>query len=386
MNRDTILKVDFLKDSQMSLWDDYVKTHADATLYHLSSWRDVVKEAYGHRNFFMIAGISHEKKGVNDMRGNGRISQVTGVLPLFFLNSMIFGKHLCSLPFFDTGGILANNEETARVLFDKALEIARQVNAASIELRYAKVLPFDGFVPAFGDSSNEDIRKHTGTSRHDFIDRKVQMVLDLPASSDELMNSFKSKLRSQIKRPIKEKLYSRIGGRELIDDFYSVFCRNMRDLGSPVHSLKFIDKTFQHFDKEARLIIIYQNKTPVAGGVVIGFKDILENPWASSLREYSRLSPNMLLYWTMLEYACDKGYSRFNFGRSTVDEGTYRFKKQWGAIAYPLHWQRINLNQGSPVSPGISKDGFQKAIDIWKKLPVSITRVVGPMIRKNIPL
>ena len=119
---------------------------------------------------------------------------------------------------------------------------------------------------------------------------------------------------------------------------------------------------------------------------MVGFRDTLENPWASSLREYSRLSPNMLLYWTMLEYACDNGYSYFDFGRSSPDEGTYKFKKQWGAEPIPLHWHYILLN-GQPIIEETSeKSKFEKAIHFWKKLPVRVTKIIGPMIRKNIGL
>ena len=119
---------------------------------------------------------------------------------------------------------------------------------------------------------------------------------------------------------------------------------------------------------------------------MVGFRDTLENPWASSLREYSRLSPNMLLYWTMLEYACDKGFKRFDFGRSSPDEGTYKFKKQWGAKPEPLHWHYISLN-GKPLQQGTSeKSKFEKAIRLWQKLPVPVTKTLGPMIRKHIGL
>ena len=118
----------------------------------------------------------------------------------------------------------------------------------------------------------------------------------------------------------------------------------------------------------------------------MGFKDTLENPWASALKEYSRLSPNMLLYWSMLEYACDNGFSYFDFGRSSPDEGTYKFKEQWGSKPTPLHWYYISLNN-QPIDEETSeKAKFEKAIRYWQKLPVPVTEIVGPMIRKHIGL
>ena len=39
--------------------------------------------------------------------------QVTGILQLVAQNSRIFGSHLCSLPYFDVSGILAQDEDAA---------------------------------------------------------------------------------------------------------------------------------------------------------------------------------------------------------------------------------------------------------------------------------
>ena len=94
----------------------------------------------------------------------------------------------------------------------------------------------------------------------------------------------------------------------------------------------------------------------------------------------------MMLYWTMLEYACDNGLKYFDFGRSSPDEGTYKFKEQWGTIPTVLHWHYIALD-GQPISEETSeKSKFEKAIRFWQKIPVPVTKIIGPMIRKHIGL
>ena len=89
---------------------------------------------------------------------------------------------------------------------------------------------------------------------------------------------------------------------------------------------------------QARLFVVRWRGAPVAAGLVIGDRGRLEIPWASSLREANAIGVNMLLYWSVLEYACERQYAAFDFGRSTVDAGTYRFKKQWGAQPRQLYW------------------------------------------------
>jgi lipid II:glycine glycyltransferase (peptidoglycan interpeptide bridge formation enzyme) len=186
---------------------------------------------------------------------------------------------------------------------------------------------------------------------------------------------------------MKSGLETQIGGLELLDDFYTVFSRNMKELGSPVHSKDIVKNVIGEFNAKSRIVMVYKGKRPLAGSVVIGFRDILENPWASSLREFSKISPNMLLYWTMLDYACKKKYKNFDFGRSSSGEGTYKFKKQWGAKDFTLNWRYFSRKQNNKHGNSISEDSrLQMASLIWRKLPLKVTKIFGPIIRKYIGL
>lgn len=380
--------VSLLASGDEASWDAFVKLHPQSTLYHLSGWQNVIEKAYNHRTYYLLAS---RKDSGSDATGGG----IVGVLPLVHLKHFLFGNMLVSMPFLDSGGVLAKDDLTANVLLESAIKLGRKLKAKSLELRHTEPLEFIGTDSLQGinsisrrlnshrlyNSVNDDLNGvRCGTKSH-----KVRMLLDLPGASDRLMKSFKAKLRSQIKKPIKEGLAAKIGGVELLDDFYRVFSENMRDLGSPVHSKYLIKNVFEAFSSQARITIVYRNDRPVASSVMIGFKQILGNPWSSALRRYSGLSPNMLLYWTMLEYACNQGFSQFDFGRSSPDEGTYKFKEQWGAKPEALHWHYFSL-QGSAEAPPMDKTQFSRMIEYWKKLPVPVTKIVGPMIRKHIGL
>ena len=160
----------------------------------------------------------------------------------------------------------------------------------------------------------------------------------------------------------------------------------MRDLGTPVYSKSFFKNILEEFPETTWICTVYtKDKQPVASGFLLGFKEIIEIPWASSLRTYNRYSPNMLLYWSSVKFACEKGYKVFDFGRSTPNEATYRFKEQWGAKPVQLYWYYWIRNGGTvpELNPGNPK--YSIAITIWKKLPVSMTRIIGPSIVKNLP-
>jgi len=315
-----------------AVWDEYVTHHPQGTLYHLSLWKRIIEKTYHHNTFYLMA----LKEAPLQSSESFNEAEIAGVLPLVQLKHPLFGNNLVSMPFADLGGILADNAETEMALLYEAQNLMRKLKMDTIELRHQTAM--DWF-------SKPDIADKFKSDRQYFIKNfKVRMLLPLPENSESLKNSFKAKLRSQIAKPLKEGLTFKIGGIELLNDFYNVFCFNMRDLGSPVHSKKLMQHVLFEFGNNAKLIVVYLGKKPLAASLVIGFKDTLENPWSSALRKYSNLSPNMLLYWLMLKYGCDFGFQYFDFGRSTPGEGTYKFKQQWGAEPHTLHWHFVSTN------------------------------------------
>jgi hypothetical protein len=169
----------------------------------------------------------------------------------------------------------------------------------------------------------------------------------------------------------------------------------MRDLGSPVHSKKWLYQVLQAFGTRGVCCVVYMpDGEPAAGGVMLLHSRTVSIPWASSLRRLNRWNPNMLLYWTFLEYAADEGYAFFDFGRSTPGEGTYRFKEQWGARPEPLYWASFNVREAGngdgvegpkqeSASQGIGREAAEKMI---QKMPLVMSRWLGSRVRKYISL
>jgi hypothetical protein len=88
------------------------------------------------------------------------------------------------------------------------------------------------------------------------------------------------------------------------------------------------------------------------------------------------------------------GCTEFDFGRSTYDEGTYKFKRQWGAEPVPLAWSDLVHNL-APIqtTTDITSTGSDNVNQIralvektWSKLPLGVTTRLGPKIRKHISL
>ena len=131
--------------------------------------------------------------------------------------------------------------------------------------------------------------------------------------------------------------------------------------------------------------MVRQQATPVAAGIMLSDGDSIEVPWASSLSEYRALCPNHTLYWGVMQWAIEHRFRVLDFGRSTPDEGTFQFKRQWGAVPMPLCWEyelygAAQLPDQSPKNPK-----FRVAIDLWKRCPLWFTNAVGPRIVRSIP-
>jgi FemAB-related protein (PEP-CTERM system-associated) len=261
------------------------------------------------------------------------------------------------------GGMVGDDGKTVTCLINEAIAQAQSRGARHIELRSQEA--FDVGLPS--------------------SQRKVSMRLALTRDFELLWKGFPSKLRSQIRRAQKESMTVRFGGAEYLDEFYAVFARCMRDLGTPVYSKQFFGSICRHFPKESRICLVLLNGMPVAAGFLYGFRSVLEIPWAASDRRFNRLAPNMLLYSSVLEHACREGLHVFDFGRSTPDSGTYRFKEQWGARPHQLHW--YYWTAGGEAIPQLNPQNpkYQAAIKVWQRLPLPIANWLGPHIVKFLP-
>jgi serine/alanine adding enzyme len=193
------------------------------------------------------------------------------------------------------------------------------------------------------------------------------------------------KVRNQVRKAEKSDLHAATGGVELLPEFYNVFAHNMRDLGTPVYGAAFFEQVLTAFPGETRLFVVRHNGRPAAASLVHWYRDTIQVPWASSLREFNPLSANVFLYWQMVQFAIARGFRVFDFGRSTPGEGTFLFKKQWGAEPRALVWEYWTA-EGQPV-PQLSPKNpkFDLAIRAWQRLPLRVATALGPLVVRNIP-
>lgn len=320
--------------------------------FHLrSEWADVFQSALGHQPWFLWA----EKE-------DGRIE---GVLPLMYISGPIFGRFLVSQPYLNTGGVLAKSPAVARGLIDQAVNLADRLNVKHLELRHEQ--------------------HHTHPRLNATATEKVHMRLMLPDDSNELWDGLKSKVRSQIRKPLNNPdLTVSFGHMDELDNYYGIFCHNMRDLGTPPFPRSLFGEMLMSFGKRAEICTVRYRGLPVASGFLLHGPGTTLIPSASSLRAYNHTSCNMRMYWHVLEHAIERGQTVFDFGRSSLDAGTYKFKKQWGSLESPAIWQYYSRH-GDVTDARPNSGRYDAMIGAWKKLPIWVTKLIGPSIVRGIP-
>ncbi|MEO1037408.1 MAG: FemAB family XrtA/PEP-CTERM system-associated protein [Pseudomonadota bacterium] len=343
----TDIAVQELAAQDVADWDRWVDAHDNATFYHLAGWRDVISQCFGRKSHYLVAK---------------RAEHIVGVLPLVRLKSLLFGDFLVSMPYLSYGGVVAEDASVRDALLLRCAELAQRLGVKHSELRHVE----------------------------DWIDwpkrtEKVTMQLPLLGDSEARWKALGAKRRSQIKRPLREGVDADVGGIELVDDFYRVLSRKYRDLGTPVYPKAWFRAIAERFPDNTKIFVVRMKGETVAASMVVSYRGSLEVPYAASLREVDRLGVNMFLYWTMVKYAEDNDYRVFDFGRSTVDSGTYKFKKQWGAEPVPLYWHYWLRDGGDVPVLNTSNPKYELLINTWRRLPVWVTTLVGPRIVRNLP-
>lgn len=331
-------------------WDAFVDSRANATAWHRASAVAIGHEAYGLKTWYLTA---------RDSSG-----EIAGILPMVEQSSPMFGHFLSSVPFFSYGGLLVAKDEARDALARAAAELGRQRGVKHVELR------------------------HTGdevTLAWPVREDKVSMVLPLPATESELAKALGSKLRSQIKRAERESPEIAWGGEGLLDEFHAIYSEVMRDLGTPGQPLKFFRAYWKALGNRSQVLIVRREGVVQASAILVRHGDRIEVPWAAAGAAAKRGALNMRMYWELLRRCVAEGAPAFDFGRSTVDSGTYRFKAQWGAQPVQLRWHYWLANGGAPpvLNPHNPKYALMTAT--WKRLPIWATKLVGPAIIRSLP-
>jgi len=326
-------------------WDAYVLKHPNSTFFHQIGWKRVVEKTYKHKPIYLIA------------REEG---EVKGVLPLFLMRSMIFGKKLVSVPFAPYGGVCADDEMAEKMLIEEAIRIAEEYDVDYLEIRSLSKIVHGEYVTDLS---------------------YITFIINLNFGSELIWKN----LRRDKKRGIKkaERANLAVEWNANIDDFYDIYIRTMRNLGTPVHCYNFFKNILNEFRDETKILTVKYEDIIICCKFLLFYKNTVISMWGVTLKEYQKFHPYDLANWKAIEYSCKEGYKYFDFGRCLLDSGVFHYKWGWSGEQKQLYYQFYLNNDRNPPDISQSNPNRKRFASVWKRLPVPLTKIVGPMLRRN---
>ena len=325
-------------------WDAYVLAHPDGSIFHLSQWQRAIDQAFGHPHHSLLAEAS---------------GRVVGVLPLGEIDSRLFGHFLVSVPFAELGGPLVDNPEVARQLLQRAALIGAERGCAFVELK------------------NKD--SVAGLPTKDLYYNFSKELLPEVAAN---LEAIPRKSRAAVRKGISEGL-SAAFGLEQFDAFYEVMARSYHQLGTPIFPKRFFRAFLDSFGEAAEVMVVRnRDGLPIACVLTFYYRDRVMPYYAGSLWEYRQLCPNDFKYWELMKRGCERGCKVFDYGRSKLGTGSFSFKKHWGFEPRPLAYQYQLLRAKELPNLSPSNPKYQKKIELWRKMPLALTKIVGPPLAK----
>ena len=328
-------------------WDAFVRASGKGSPFHLLAWKRAVQTAFGHRPHYLAA-----------IRGGG----IEGVLPLFEVRGLLGGRALVSVPYAVYGGICAEAPAAREALLAAATERARRLGAKYVELRHR---------------AGQEMALPT---------KSLYVTFSRPISSSEEENleAIPRKQRRMTRQGAKHGLRAEVGLQHL-DAFYDIYAASVHNLGSPVFPRALFHALVGEFGKECELFTIWRNDGMVAGVLTLLYEDQALPYYGGALREALPFAVNDFMYWELMCHVSRAGYRVFDFGRSREGTGAYNFKRHWGFEPQPLPYQYVLLDGRSMPNMSPSNPKMHFAVETWKRLPLPVTRRLGPFLTRYLP-
>jgi len=267
------------------------------------------------------------------------------------------------MPFLNFGGLISDDTAAEHALLDEARRLLQETGADYLELRHLQK-----------SSADLPCKMH-----------KVSMRLELDPDPEVIWMTFKSKHRREIRRAIANGFECAFGGRELLEDFYAILSLGWRNMGTPIYSISFFENVLAAFGDAVEISVVTHRGVPVAAAFDGLFKGTAEGMWTYSLRKYAPMNVNYFLYWSLIKRGCERGYSSFHLGRSSVGSNGQMYKAKWRAVPQQLYWEYLLRRDGELPDMSVDNPKYNFAINAWRRLPVRVTQLLGPFLAKNIP-
>lgn len=339
-----------MEDKDQSDWDAFVSEHPSGTFCHRAGWKHVIEKGARQKCQYLMA----EEQG-----------RLVGILPLSIRDSVLFGKALISNMFAVYGGPLAVSDDAYRALDQAAWSFAEEQDIDAMEYRTQ--------VARHRSDENWHIDETTAAT--------FQKVLK--TSEEELLLDIPRKQRAVVRKSLKNGLTC--DWSPDVNGFYALYAESVRNLGTPVFPRKIFSQFVSVFSDDVEIQVIRTPEgRPVASLMSFYHGDWVLPYYAGGTPDARKYGAHDFMYYQLMIRAADKGKSRFDFGRSKMDTGPYKFKKNWGFEAKPLQYETCLAAGAAKPDLNPSSKKFELMVKVWKKLPLPVANLLGPPLARHL--
>lgn len=329
-------------------WDRFVMETEGATVFHLTRWMDLIRVNFNHKPCYLYM----ERDG-----------DVAGILPLVQVRSPFLGSILVSCPYAVYGGIVVRQGEETDRLLEAAQKLAKGAGARYVEFRNLRELECS--FPS--------------------IDLYHTFISDIPEEEDKCLERIPRKSRASARQGRDKFKLTFFEANDKVDTFYQLFVLNKRNLGSPVFSKKYFKTLMDIFDGKIFIHCVKYEDQIVSAVMSFLHKDMILPYYSGSDKRFERFHTNNFQYWQLMAWACRRGLKKFDFGRSRKDTGAFRFKANMGFDSQQLYYYYYFPKEGQIPNLNPSNPRLDLPKKILQRIPVSLAKIVGPMLVRYIP-
>src|SRR3569623_990105 len=190
------------------------------------------------------------------------------------------------------------------------------------------------------------------------------------------------KQRAMVRKGIEAALTGEIDSG--IARFYDAYSESVLKLGTPVFSRKYFALMREVFGADCEVLTITQSGRLVASVMSFYFRDDVLPYYGGGTALAREVKGNDFMYWELMRRSAERGVRVFDYGRSKRDTGSYSIKKNWGIKPEPLYYEYVLVKASRVPDVNPLNPNYQRFINIWIRLPLGVTRVIGPHLVKNL--
>ena len=326
-------------------WDTFVEKTPGGTFFHLSPWRKIIERTLGHKTWYLYC-----------LRGD----DIVAILPLAQVKSLLFGNALISLPFLVYGGPVSTDSDAEALLVDAAKDIGDRHGVDYLELR------------------------NVTRSSRDWPVKDIYATFSkqLSPQPEDNLGAIPRKQRAMIRKGIKAGLSAEQDAD--VGRLYQALLECKRNLGTPFFGKRYLQDVFDAFGEKVEVLTVVRKGQTICSVMSFRFRDQIL-PYYGGGGDLGRVyKGNDYMYWAVMEKACQEGVQVFDYGRSMIGSGAYRFKKHWGFEPQPLQYECLPIGKEEMPNLNPSNPRYQLLIKTWKRLPANVAGILGPPIARRL--